>query len=362
MSFPSTIQAVTIPKTGGLEVIEKTSLPFPQQKPDEVIVKIVYGGVNTIDTYFRKGLYPVKSFPQVVGVEASGIIVALPTDEIILNDKWYQLRKYKIGGKVAVNGLGAFAEYVSYPWKSVFPMPDELSLEVAAGTLSHALTVVTTMTESYDVKKDDIIFIHTVAGGLGLLFTAYAKSRGATVIGTTSTPEKAELAKSYGADHVILYTQEDTVKRTLEITNGEGVHAVFDGVGKDTFLADFDILRRKGTLVAIGNASGPPGPISPLKLSAKNLKLLRPRQALISTSLIARVPNRLFSMGNYITTPEEAHHYSQEVSNALKSGLFKIRICSVYPFTAEGVQEAQREITTPGGKLAGKILIKIADA
>ncbi|PSS36823.1 hypothetical protein PHLCEN_2v1367 [Hermanssonia centrifuga] len=179
-------------------------------------------------------------------------------------------------------------------------MPDELSLEVAAGTLSHALTVVTTMTESYDVKKDDIIFIHTVAGGLGLLYTAYAKSRGATVIGTTSTPEKAELAKSYGADHVILYTQEDTVKRTLEITNGEGVHAVFDGVGKDTVYG-------------------------------------------------------------YIVTPEEAHHYSQEVSNALKSGLFKIRICSVYPFTAEGVQEAQREITTPGGKVAGKILIKIAD-
>ncbi len=128
------------------------------------------------------------------------------------------------------------------------------------------------------------------------------------------------------------------------------------------FLADFDILRRKGTLVAIGNASGPPDPISPLKLSAKNLKLLRPRQGLITSSLIVRVPNRLFSMGNYITTPEEAHHYSQEVYNALKSGLFKIRICSVYPFTAEGVQDAQREITTPGGKLAGKILIKIADA
>ena len=90
------------------------------------------------------------------------------------------------------------------------------------------------MTDGYYVKKGDIILIHTVAGGLGLLFTAYAKSRGATVIGTTSTPEKAEIAKSYGADHVILYTKENTVKRVLEITNGEGVHAVFDGVGKDT--------------------------------------------------------------------------------------------------------------------------------
>lgn len=96
------------------------------------------------------------------------------------------------------------------------------------------LTAITQMTEAYDVKKGDIILIHTVAGGLGLLFTAYAKRRGATVIGTTSTPEKAEIAKSYGADHVILYTQENTVQRVLEITNGEGVHAVFDGVGKET--------------------------------------------------------------------------------------------------------------------------------
>ncbi len=141
------------------------------------------------------------------------------------------------------------------------------------------LTALTLGTEAYNIQKGDTILIHTVAGGLGLLFTALAKSRGATVIGTTSTPEKAEIAKSYGADHVILYTKEDTVKRVLEITGGEGVHAVFDGVGKDTFLANFDLLRRKGTLVAVGNASGPPDPISPLKLSPKNIKLVRPRYA-----------------------------------------------------------------------------------
>ncbi|KAJ3558781.1 hypothetical protein NM688_g722 [Phlebia brevispora] len=177
-----------------------------------------------------------------------------------------------------------------------------------------------------------------------LFFTAYAKARGATVIGTTSTPEKAELARSYGADHIILYTKENAVERVKELTNGEGVHAVFDGVGKDTFLADFDLLRRKGTLVVVGNASGPPDPVSPLKLSAKNLKLVRPR------------------MGTYIATPEEAHHYTQEFFKAVQSGLFKPRIVNVYPFTADGVRDAQKEITTPGGKLAGKILIKIADA
>ncbi|PSS36821.1 hypothetical protein PHLCEN_2v1365 [Hermanssonia centrifuga] len=300
MSFPPTILAITIPRTGDFEVIEQTTIAFPEQKSNEIVVKIAYGGVNTIDTYFRKGIYPVKSFPQVLGEEASGVIVALPTNENVLNDDWYKLRDYKIGGKVSVRSL-------------------------------LALTVVTAMTESYDFKKDDIIFVHIVAGGLGLLFTAYAKSRGAIVIGTTSSSEKAELARSYGADHVILYTCEDTVQRVLKITNGEGVHAVFDGVGKDTFLSDFDILRRKGTLVAIGNASGPPDPISPLKLSAKNLKLVRPR------------------VDNYIVTPEETHHYSKEAFD-------------VYPFTAEGVQGVQRELTTPAGKLAGKILIKIADS
>ena len=133
----------------------------------------------------------------------------------------------------------------------VWRLPDNLSLDVAAaatlqGTtlldrcaycpLTHyaGLTAITHMTDAHYVKKGEIILIHTVAGGLGLLFTAYAKSRGATVIGTTSSPEKAEIAKSYGADHVILYTKENTVERVLEITNGEGVHAVFDGVGKDT--------------------------------------------------------------------------------------------------------------------------------
>lgn len=156
------------------------------------------------------------------------------------------------------------------------------------------------MNESYNVQKGDIILVHTVAGGLGLLFTAYAKSRGATIIGTTSTPEKAEIAKSYGADHVILYTKENTVQRVLEITNGQGVHAVFDGVGKDTyvyidmsasdtdptllrccsFMANFDLVRRKGTLVNVGNASGAVEPIAPLKLSPKNLKLVRPRYCL----------------------------------------------------------------------------------
>ncbi|KIP11671.1 hypothetical protein PHLGIDRAFT_124588 [Phlebiopsis gigantea 11061_1 CR5-6] len=343
MSLPSTVHAITISKTGGLEVLEKTEVPFPVQKPDELLVKVIYGGVNTVDTYFRKGLYPVPSYPQILGAEASGVIVKLPTDEGVLNDQRFKSRGYRVGSKVIVNKLGAHAEYVSFPWTSLYPVPDDISFEIASSSVSHCLTAITTMTEAYYVKKGDVILVHTVAGGLGLAFTAYAKSRGATVIGTTSSEAKAVIAKSYGADHVILYTKENTVQRVLEITNGEGVHAVFDGVGKDTFLSNFDLLRRKGTLVAIGNASGPPDPVSPLKLSAKNLKLVRP------------------TLYGYLVTPEETDAYLAELWQGIKSGLFKIRIERVYPFSMEGVREAQKEISTPGGTLAGKILLKIAD-
>ncbi|KAI0692575.1 NAD-P-binding protein [Cytidiella melzeri] len=340
MSLPTNIQAITFAKTGGVEVLEKTSVPFPQQKPGDIVAKIIYGAVNMVDTFIRHGVYPLPSFPHTSGVEASGVIVKLPTDPAVLEDKWYKLRNYKIGDKVAISGLGLHAEYVSKPWKEVYPLPHELSLETGAAILSHGLTVLTLMTEAYNVQKGDTILIHTVAGGLGLLFTAYAKSRGATVIGTTSTPEKAEIAKSYGADHVILYTKENTVERVLEITKGEGVHAVFDGIGK---IPNFDLLRRKGTLVALGNTTGVPDPISPLKLGPKNLKLVRP------------------STNTYIVTPEEAHPYFVELGDALKSGLFKIRIEKTFPFTAEGVQAAQTELATPGNKVAGKILIKIGE-
>lgn len=130
--------------------------------------------------------------------------------------------------------LGSHATYISVPWTCVYRVPDAISTKIAAAAALQGLTAVTFFEEAYKVQKGDIILVHTVAGGLGLLFAQLGRRVGATVIGTTSTPEKAELAKRNGADHVILYTKEDTVKRVLEITNGQGVDAIFDGVGKDT--------------------------------------------------------------------------------------------------------------------------------
>jgi len=340
MSYPSNIQAITFAKTGDYDVIEKTTQPFPKVAAGDLVVKIQYGGVNFIDTYFRKGLYPIASFPAISGGEATGIIVGLPSDQAVLDNPDFKKRGFEKGGKVAVNTLGVFAEYASVPWTKAFPVPSGLSNRIAAAGILQGITAVSFMDEGYDVKKGDTVLIHTVAGGLGLILLQYAKFKGATVIGTTSTKEKATLAKAHGADHVILYTEEDTVKRVLEITNNEGVHAIFDGVGAATFEADFKMIKRKGSILTLGNASGAVPPFSPLKLSEKNVKLLRP------------------TMFNYIASPEEGHHYSTKVFGLIVDGTIKINIHKDYPFTAEGVVEAQKDLT--GGKTTGKLVIDIA--
>lgn len=341
MSFPATIDAVIIEKTGDFDVIEKKTIPFPEVTPQSIVVKTAYFGVNFIDTYFRKGLYPIAKFPYILGREATGTIVSLPTDESVLNDPEFKARGYKVGGNVAVFGQDTHASYLSVGWKGVQPLPGNLDLRTGAGALQ-ALTATTFLTDAYNVQKGDTVLIHTVAGGLGLLMSQYAKHRGATVIGTTSTPEKAEFAKSFGADHVIVYKTENTVDRVLEITKGQGVQAIFDGVGKDTFDDNFKIIARKGTIVSIGNASGAVPPFAPLQLSGKNIRLLRP------------------TVFNYIVTPEETKHYFGELVELLTTNKLKVHIFKDYPFTAEGVQQAQKDLV--GGKTTGKLVIKVDSA
>lgn len=194
------------------------------------------------------------------------------------------------------NMRGVFAEYISAPWKSVVPIPEGISLLDASAIYTQGLTALTFVTEAYNVRTNDRVLIHTVAGGLGLHLLRLCKHLGAKVIGTTSTPEKAELARKNGADEVILYKQENTVERVLTWTNGEGVEAIFDGVGKDTYVKppvanlrglllilcaisfddDFKMIKRKGTIITLGNASGAVPPFAPLKLVEKNVTLLRP--------------------------------------------------------------------------------------
>ncbi|KAH9948203.1 NAD-P-binding protein [Amylocystis lapponica] len=327
MSFPKTFQAIAIDKQGGIDVLQKKTLPFPTQAPGDIIVKVAYAGVNFIDTYHRNGTYQVGPFPA----------------KIVLDNEQFKKRGFKIGSKVAVIAFGSHGEYASVPWLKVCPVPENVSLLTAGAALLQGLTALTFVNESYNVKKGDYVFIHTIAGGLGLIFSQLAKHRGAVVIGTTSSPEKAEVAKANGADFVILYPVENVVERVLEITNGEGVHVVYDGVGKDTFLDDLKLARRKGTVVIVGAASGPVEPVSPLQLMPKNLTLLRP------------------SMITYIVTPEESLYYGTELFSLISSGVLKIKVHKEYPFTTEGAQDAQRDLSTRSGNTIGKLVIKIAE-
>jgi len=338
--WPSSVEAVTVPQVGGVEVIEKKTIPFPKVNPGDIVIKVEYFGVNFIDTYYRSGLYKFKELPAVLGSEAAGIIVSLPTDQDVLNNETYKKQDFAVGGKVAVTFLGVHATYISVPWKSAFPVPSSISTQVASASLLQGITAVSFFEEAYKVKKGDTVLVHTVAGGVGLLFAQLGRHIGARVIGTTSTQAKADLAKANGADHVILYPVEDTVKRVLELTNNEGVDAVFDGVGMDTFDNNFKLIKRKGTIVSYGNTSGPVEPFSITKLVEKNVKLLRP------------------TMSNYISTAEESAHYGKEVFDLVDKNELKIQIFKEYPFTTEGVQNAQRDLT--GGKTNGKLLIKVA--
>ncbi|TCD68763.1 hypothetical protein EIP91_009909 [Steccherinum ochraceum] len=340
MSYPQTIRAIGLTESGDFDVIKKIELPFPRPTPEQIVIKVNYAGINFIDNYFRAGIYPVASWPYILGEESSGTIVALPTDPAILNDTDYKARNFSIGQRVVTKEKGQMGEYSVARWKKVIPLPDNISLQDAAATAAQGYTALAFAEEAYAIQKGDIVFIHTIAGGFGSLLTQVAKLRGATVIGSTSTAEKAGIAKSNGADHVILYRDEDVVKRVLEITNGDGVNASFDGVGKDGAEVDFQIIKRKGTIVFVGNASGPVPPIAPLRLAPKNLKICRP------------------IVDNYMETPSEYFYYGQKLNEHLAQKKLTARV-QVVPFETAAVQQAERDLT--GGKTIGKIIVKVAD-
>lgn len=257
MSVPSTQKAVVIETTGGPEVLQfKTDYPVPTPKEGQVLVKNNISGINFIDTYFRSGLYQSPK-PEVLGREGAGTIVALgpgpnPYD-------------FKIGDRVAWLNTGGYAEYSAVPAAKTIKIPDGLSDENVIAAFLSGLTVVTLAKEAYPVQKGDWVLLHAAAGGAGFLMTQVLKSLGAKVIGTAGGPEKAELVKSLGADVVIDYKSEegkDWVKKVKEVTDGKGVDVVYDSVGKDTWEGSLEVVKRKGTVIYFGNASGPVPPLA----------------------------------------------------------------------------------------------------
>ena len=285
-----------------------------QQKPidNQVLIKHMAIGVNFIDIYQRTGLYPLN-LPSRLGLEASGVVEAV-------GDK---VEEFKKGDRVCYcNGpLGAYATHNIVPENLLLHLPDEIEFETVASSLLKGVTAYFLMHDIYKVGQDDTIIFHAAAGGVGSIASGWAKSLGATVIGTVGSDGKINYAKSNGCDYVININKESFKDEALKITDNEGVSVVYDSIGKDTLIDSMDSLRKRGMLVSFGNASGVPDPINILDLMKKgSLFITRP------------------TLFDYVKTREQLINASEKYFDVLKSGHVKIDVQQ--KFTLEEVGKA----------------------
>jgi NADPH2:quinone reductase len=301
------VRAVTISEHGGPEAMRWETIDLPEPGPGQARVRHTAVGLNMIDTYHRRGIYPLPSFPHGLGVEAAGVVEALGDASIA---------GLEVGQRVAytTSTPGCYAEARNVTTDRLVPLPDDVTDEQAACALLKGLTVEYLIRRCFRVEPSTTVLFHAAAGGVGLIACQWLAALGATVIGTVSTPEKAELARAQGCHHPVVYTEEDFLERVTELTGGEGVPVVYDSVGKDTFMRSLDCLRRRGTLVAFGNASGKPDPFDPLLLSRKgSLFLTRP------------------TLFDYTATREELLAGAEALFQVLRSGQVRVEARQRFP-------------------------------
>ncbi len=320
------MRAIQVSKPGGPEVLTLVELPVPEPKPNEAVVQLKAAGVNFIDIYFREGRYPAP-LPFIDGQEGAGIVTAIGVD----------LTNVKVGDRVAyVGALGSYAEYAAVPAARLVHIPAALDFNQAAAAMLQGMTAHYLCRSTYPLKAGETALIHAASGGVGLLLVQMSKRLGARVIATTGSEEKAQLAREAGADEVIIYTRNDFETETRRLTDGQGVHVVFDGVGKSTFEKDLNVLRPRGYLVLFGGASGAVPPFDLIKLSQKgSLFITRP------------------TLAHYTATREELDRRAGDVLGAIVSGELKLRIHKTYPL--EEAQQAHRDLE--GRKTTGKLLL-----
>ncbi|WP_288356037.1 quinone oxidoreductase [uncultured Cycloclasticus sp.] len=259
--------SANIYQTGDSSVFKLDTSLIEEPKAQQVLLKQTAIGVNYIDTYFRSGLYPID-LPATLGDEAVGVIEQVGEG----------VTEFSVGQRVAYSAAkGAYTQYRVIDINELVPIPDNIDDKSVATSLLRGMTVEYLFCRLHELKPSDVILIHAAAGGVGQIACQWARAIGATVIGTVSSAEKARIAKRNGCDFVINYTEQDFVKAVDEITNGQKVDVVYDGVGKDTFTQSLDCLRVRGLMVSFGNASGKPDPFDVLELSKKgSLYLTRP--------------------------------------------------------------------------------------
>ena len=297
-------RSIILKKNGGPEVLELQDIKVGSPGPDEIKVTNHAIGLNYIDTYHRSGLYPIK-LPSGIGLEAAGKIDEVGSNVTELNK----------GDNVAYASvpLGAYAQQRIIPAKIAVKVPEGISHELAATLMTKGLTTNYLITKTYKLKAGETVLFHAAAGGVGQIFAQWANSIGAKVIGTVGSDEKIKIAKENGYSNVINYTKNDFAKEVMKITNNEGVPAVFDGVGKETFLGSLTCLKIRGMMVSFGNASGPLDPVNvPKDIQPKGLYLTRP------------------SIGQYFTNRKELQTGADQIFEKVKYGKIKIKIFRKY--------------------------------
>ena len=260
--------AIRVNKQGGPEEMKWEEVALPEIQKDDVLIKHTAIGLNYIDTYHRSGLYTMP-VPLTLGIEGAGIII----------EAGENVKDLTVGDRVAYASppTGSYAEAKVMPADRLVKIPDNISDEIAAAIMLKGMTVEYLVRRTYNVKAGQTVLFHAAAGGVGLIACQWLKAIGAKVIGTVGSEEKAALAKANGCEHTILYREENFVDKVKEITNGEGVPVVYDGIGKDTALKSLDCLSPLGMLVVFGNSSGNAPPIETGLLAAKgSLFLTRP--------------------------------------------------------------------------------------
>lgn len=293
-------KAVRVHKHGGPEVLTFEDVEVGRPGPGEVKLRQRAIGVNYIDTYFREGMYPAPSMPFVIGNEGAGEVIEVGEG----------VSGFKPGDRVAyVATLGSYAEERIIDTKPLVKLPDGIDFDTAAAMMLKGMTTQYLLRRTFAVRAGDTILFHAAAGGVGLIACQWAKHLGATVIGTVGSREKAELARSHGCDHVILYREEDFAKRVKEITGGEGVPVVYDGVGKATFPASLDCLKPFGVFVSFGSASGP--------IDAFNIGILAQKGSLYVTRP---------TLNTHTAKRETLDEIAKDLFDVVLSGAVKIEI------------------------------------
>lgn len=320
------MKAIEIQKHGGPEVLVLRDVNRRNPAEGEIGIRVHAAGVNFIDVYQRSGLYK-NELPFVPGSEGAGIVESVGAG----------VDNFKVGDRVAwCMALGGYAEYAVVPSRFAVKLPETVSFDLGAAVLLQGLTAHYLVKSTFPLQAGQTALVHAAAGGVGLLLVQMAKALGATVIGTTSTEAKAELARNAGCDHVVLYSKEDFLEAVKRLTDGTGVHVVYDSVGASTFDASMKALRPRGMMVSFGQSSGPIPPIAPLMLSAGgSLYLTRP------------------VLTHYMLTRDEVEWRTRELFGALASGALHVRVDNRYPLA----EAAAAHVALESRKTAGKLIL-----